>query len=156
MLPATGREGDAPDWPLEVPEPNQEEIDFWNRIWQSPQAILWEADQTYDLVAFYVRTHLEAMHPRAGAQARTFARQLAESLYLTGPALASGRYVIQQSSEARAIQAARDVPIQDASIARRGKRARAGLKVLPFERSDADKAGEPTEDDGAAPHEPPF
>lgn len=105
-LPAIGRLAPAPEWPDEVSEATPEELLMWRRVWTMPQALVWEADRVNDLVAFYVRTYLEAMKPHAGAMARTFAKQLADQLYLTPPALASGRYVVESTPEARAIDAA--------------------------------------------------
>ena len=46
------------------------------------------------------------MRPRAGAQARMFVRQLSNDLYLAPAALAQGRYVIEGTPEALAIDAA--------------------------------------------------
>jgi hypothetical protein len=105
-LPSAGRLGDPPEWPDEVDEPSPNELLMWRRIWQSPQALIWEQDQTNDVVAFYVRTFLEAMKPHAGAMARTFAKQLANELYLTPPSLAGGRYVIEGTKDADLLDAA--------------------------------------------------
>ena len=138
-LPAAGRQGEPPEWPDEVISPTQEEITLWNRVWTSPQAIIWEADQVNDTVALYCRVYLEAMAPRASALARTFAKQMMGELYLTGPALASGRYVIEQTAEAKAIDAA-----VEQGEARKSARQR--MKVVPI---TVDHSGE-------APEEIPF
>lgn len=105
-LPAAGRTASPPDWPAEVTEPDIAELALWNRLWAMPQALVWEADRCHDLVAFYVRTYLEAMKPHAGAQARTFVKQLSSELLLTPASLMSGRYVVEGSAEDEAIQAA--------------------------------------------------
>jgi hypothetical protein len=105
-LPAVGRLGPAPEWPLAVPAPNENELLKWLEMWTLPQALIWEVDHAFDLVAFYVRTYLEAMQHRAGAQARMFVRQLSNDLYLAPAALMSGRYVIDGTKEADAIDAA--------------------------------------------------
>jgi hypothetical protein len=105
-LPAVGRLEAAPEWPDEVDPANEQELLMWRRIWMSPQAIIWEADHVQDMVAFYVRTYLEAMHPRAGAQARTFVKQMSEALLLTPAALGSQKYVIEGTKDAMAIDAA--------------------------------------------------
>lgn len=151
-LPRAGRTGDPPDWPDETVEPDPSEIAYWNRLWSTPQALIWEADQTYDLVAFYVRTYLEAMHPRAGAQARTFAKQLAEQLYLTGPALMQGRYVIAGSAEEAAIDAA--VKAASGKPQRKSARERLGSNVVPINGDPEDDEPQPETD--IAPEEPPF
>jgi hypothetical protein len=105
-LPNAGRLAGAPEWPLAVAEPSPDEMLKWREMWTMPQALIWEADRSYDLVAFYVRTYLEAMKPRAGAQARMFVRQLSNDLYLAPSALAQGRYVVMGTDEDNAIQAA--------------------------------------------------
>jgi len=105
-LPAAGRLEPAPEWPDEVSEASERELLMWRRIWMLPQAIVWEADRVHDMVAFYVRTYLEAMRPGAGAQARTFVKQMSEALLLTPATLAQQRYVIEGTDEARAIAAA--------------------------------------------------
>ena len=40
-LPAGGRDGDAPAWPFRECEPG--EIEAWDELWRSPQAVAWEA-----------------------------------------------------------------------------------------------------------------
>lgn len=134
-LPAVGRLGLAPEWPDEVAEPNDEELLMWRRIWMLPQACVWEADHAEDMVAFYVRTYLEAMQPRAGAQARTFVGQMSEKLLLTPGSLSQQRYVIEGTDEARAIDAAvADHSAAAANPRRRGpgqpKSARDRFKVV--------------------------
>lgn len=105
-LPAVGRLDPAPEWPAAIDPPNEEEMMKWRELWMLPQALIWEVDRAHDLVAFYVRTYLEAMRPKAGAQARMFVRQLSNDLYLAPAALMSGRYVIDGTDEAHAIDAA--------------------------------------------------
>lgn len=105
-LPAEGRLAPAPEWPLAVIEPSADELLKWRQMWTMPQALVWEADQAVDIVAFYVRTFLEAMKPKAGAQARTFVRTLSADLLLTPDSLMRARYVIAGSDDDRALQAA--------------------------------------------------
>jgi hypothetical protein len=40
MLPAGGRVGDPPVWPLEGKR--EGELDVWRRLWATPQAAAWE------------------------------------------------------------------------------------------------------------------
>lgn len=105
-LPSAGRLEPAPEWPAAIDPPNEDEHLKWRELWMLPQALIWEMDRAHDLVAFYVRTYLEAMKPKAGAQARMFVRQLSNDLFLAPMALAAGRYVIEGTAEARAIDAA--------------------------------------------------
>src|SRR5690606_40841462 len=43
ILPADGRPGDPPEWPLLWQ--TQREYDLWKREWSRPQAVMWEADR---------------------------------------------------------------------------------------------------------------
>lgn len=129
-LPACGRLGEPPEWPDETIEPNEDELLMWRRVWTSPQALVWEADQVFDLVAFYVRTYLEGMKPRAGAQARTFVRQLSTDLLLTPGSLFAARYVVDESPEAMAIEAAMATHPAGKAIGRPKKSARERFTVV--------------------------
>ena len=40
ILPADGRPGDPPEWPLLWQ--TQREYDLWKREWSRPQAVMWE------------------------------------------------------------------------------------------------------------------
>ena len=49
MLPAGGRVGDVPDWPIvEVDEPS-----VWAILWRLPQASAWERDHMHMVLADY-------------------------------------------------------------------------------------------------------
>lgn len=161
-LPRAGRLDPAPEWPAAVAEPNDLELLKWREVWTLPQALIWEADRSYDLVAFYVRTFLEAMKPGAGAQARMFVRQLSNDLFLAPMALAHGKYVIEGTDEARAIDAA--VADHAAAIAnprRRGpgkaKSARDRFTVVESGPDEDDEDDQPETDvaTGEAPEGPP-
>jgi hypothetical protein len=155
-LPAAGRLAPAPEWPAAIAEPDEDELLKWREVWTLPQALIWEADNAYDLVAFYVRTYLEAMKPKAGAQARMFVRQLSNDLYLAPAALASGRYVIEGSEEARAIDAAVAThdgkPVRTRGPAKKSARDRFTVvgNLGPDEKTD------PETEDGDDDNEPPF
>ena len=149
-LPAVGRLALPPEWPDEVAEPNEQELLMWRRIWTLPQALVWEADHSEDMVAFYVRTYLEAMQPRAGAQARTFVGQMSEKLLLTPGSLMQQRYVIDGTDEARAIDAAvADHAAASANPRRRGpgrKNARERFTVVESGPTDEDDEPQPETD----------
>jgi hypothetical protein len=132
-LPAHGRLAEAPEWPDEAPPARDNEIVLWRRLWTLPQAIVWEADHSHDMVALYVRTFLEAMQHRAGAHARTFTKQLAGELLLTPSALAQGRYVIQGTDEDKAIQDALSGGADRAGVATRsgGRDRGVVVRIVP-------------------------
>jgi hypothetical protein len=153
-LPATGRLELPPEWPDEVSEPSEKELLMWRRIWMLPQALVWEADRVHDMVAFYVRTYLEAMRPGAGAQARTFVKQMSEALLLTPSTLAQQRYVIEGTPEAQAIDAA----VASGGTGRRAApkksaKERTGFTVVPDTGPAEDEPDEPdvADDDNAPP-----
>lgn len=67
-LPAEGRKGDAPRWPLGGRTPN-----IWAELWATPQAVMWERNGWERFVARYVRVVLDAersLHASALAEAR--------------------------------------------------------------------------------------
>lgn len=146
-LPAVGRTDPAPEWPLAVPEPTADELLKWREMWTMPQALVWEADRCHDLVAFYVRTFLEAMQARAGAQARTFVKQLSSELLLTPAALLSARYVIAGTDEDAALAAA--VTRHPAGSGRNGRptSARDRFHVVPTGPSATAVEASPDDDD---------
>jgi hypothetical protein len=53
VLPASGRVGDPPEWPLTEASPR--EVVLWAAFWAKPQAILWELNGQAFEVAMHVR-----------------------------------------------------------------------------------------------------
>ena len=92
VLPAEGRKGSAPSWPLIDPTPR--EMQLWVEHWKKPQALLWERDGQELQVAIYVRTFSEAEISGAQTTLRTLLRQQAGELLLTIPAMLSARIKI--------------------------------------------------------------
>jgi hypothetical protein len=80
-LPASGRSGDAPDWPLTEPTPRERVL--WARWWRKPEALIWERDGSEDYVALTVRMFAEAEVERASAENRKTVRMMMADLYLT-------------------------------------------------------------------------
>ena len=74
QLPAEGRSGPAPDFPLSAP--TQAELEMWSRLWALPQATEWERIQCEDMVALYVRTF--SMATSAGVEGAQLQKLLAE------------------------------------------------------------------------------
>ena len=54
LLPAKGRKGAPPDWPLPRPLSGSEGV-AWQRLWASPQAVAWENLGWTHTVARYCR-----------------------------------------------------------------------------------------------------
>jgi hypothetical protein len=83
MLPAKGREGDPPAWPLDLASPA--ELDLWAELWATPQAVAWEKHGWTRVVARYTRCALAAEDLNKDAMSE--ARQLEDRLGLTPKAM---------------------------------------------------------------------
>ena len=116
-LPAEGRSGLAPDWPLTAPTPR--ELVIWERWWRTPEALIWEQDGSQDYVALTVRMFSEAEVEKASAENRKTVRMMMADLYLTRDAKARARIRIVSDEVAEK----RDAPVQRSS-------ARDRLKVV--------------------------
>lgn len=97
ILPAEGRQGATPDWPLT--EQTDREAELWDRLWEMPQALMWERCSQDLEVALYVRRLVEAEKPDAFVNLGTLVRQMADSLGLTMPGLRANRWRIERPSE---------------------------------------------------------
>jgi hypothetical protein len=96
-LPAEGRAGDAPEWPLS--EQSERERVFWEREWRRPQAVMWERNGQEVEVAVYVRSLALAEDQRAPVNARTLVRQQMEALGISVPGLQRNRWRIKAAAE---------------------------------------------------------
>lgn len=83
-LPAAGRLGDPPDWPL-YGSPTAAEADAWAELWATPQAAAWEELGWTRVVARYCLVMLQAELLNKDALAE--ARQLEDRLGLTPKAM---------------------------------------------------------------------
>ena len=96
-LPAKGRGGRAPAWPLTKATARERTV--WNRLWKKPQAVQWESDGLHEVVALYVRRFVEAEERGSPTNLSTLVRQLADSLGLTTPGLRANRWTIVAEEE---------------------------------------------------------
>jgi hypothetical protein len=92
VLPAAGRSGRVPQWPLVKQQPREKTL--WTRLWKLPQAVEWERQHLELEVAIHVRTLAEAEQPGAIAALRTLVRQQAEALGLSIPGMHRNRWRI--------------------------------------------------------------
>lgn len=92
VLPAEGRKGPAPEWPLT--EPAERELDLWARLWAKPQAVAWEHLGLHHEVALYVRRLGEAEERNSSVNLSTLVRQLGDSLGITTPGMRANRWRI--------------------------------------------------------------
>ena len=92
-LPAAGRPGPAPDWPLI--RPTKREKALWAAEWARPQAIMWEANGQAIEVALYVRTFARAETPGAPVDCRRLVKQLMDGLGISATGLRTNRWIIE-------------------------------------------------------------
>jgi hypothetical protein len=84
-LPAEGRQGDPPPWPLDGF--SDAEAEAWDELWHTPHAVAWERMGWTRTVARYCRVLLEAEEPGANPNVRAEARQMEDKLGLTPKAM---------------------------------------------------------------------
>lgn len=88
-LPAGGRSGPVPAWPL--PGSTERELKVWTDLWGMPQACEWERLSQQHLVGLYTRRLVEAEEPGSSVALSTLVRQLADELALTSSGMARAR-----------------------------------------------------------------
>jgi hypothetical protein len=86
QLPAEGRKGKAPAWPLPG-EPAEEEREAWAELWRTPQAVAWERLGWTRTVGRYCRVMVAAEQEGASAQLLAQATALEDRLGLTPKAM---------------------------------------------------------------------
>lgn len=92
-LPAEGRQGDPPEWPLS-PKATKRQAALWEQLWAKPQAVQWEARGQELEVALYVRRLSEAEKPNASTSLTAEVRRMMEHLGLSGMGLRANRWRI--------------------------------------------------------------
>jgi hypothetical protein len=123
ILPAEGRQGAMPEWPL--PEQTIREADLWDALWRKPQAIMWERYGQEFEVALYVRRFSEAELMDSRVNLSTLIRQMADSLGLTTPGMRANRWRVDRAEESAQ-------PAKGAAAAQLApKSARARLRAVP-------------------------
>lgn len=108
VLPAAGREGDPPPWPLS--RPNARKLDLWAELWRRPEAVMWEANDQALQVALYVLAVLAADRPRATASDRKAALSFMDDLGLSNGGRAKNRWVIDDPRATEREPAATSAP----------------------------------------------
>jgi hypothetical protein len=96
-LPAEGRDGPEPVFPLAFPA--ERELELWTRLWESPQAVMWERLHLDFEVASYVRLVVRAEAPRSSATLWGQVKQFAESLGLSVSGMARNRWTVAKVPE---------------------------------------------------------
>lgn len=88
VLPAEGRPGPVPTWPLPG-RPLKAELDLWSALWSSPQAVASEQLHLVRVVGRYCRILVESGGRRAPTSTTVEARQLEDRLGGTPKAMRS-------------------------------------------------------------------
>lgn len=84
-LPAQGRQGETPAWP--VGDPTDEQAALWDSLWKTPQAEAWEDLGWTRVVARYAAIVLACEMPDATSAMMSEARQLEDRLGLSPMAM---------------------------------------------------------------------
>ncbi|KOG22133.1 hypothetical protein ADK36_13705 [Streptomyces viridochromogenes] len=87
-----GRDGPLPAFPLS--SPSDREYELWERLWETPQAVMWEQLNQEFEVASYVRLLVRAEKPGSSAIIWGQAKQFAESLGLSVSGMQRNRWTI--------------------------------------------------------------
>ncbi|MFZ3494612.1 hypothetical protein ACODT5_15535 [Streptomyces sp. 5.8] len=119
-LPAEGRAGEPPLWPLT--EASAREWDVWCELWESPQAVMWEELGQALEVGLFVRTLAEAERADARVDIKKMLRSYLDSLGLSVQGMLRNRWKIELLAEVE------EAPAQPAA---RRPSARDRLKVVP-------------------------
>lgn len=119
VLPAEGRPGAAPEWPLTAA--TSRELVLWERWWAKPEALLWESDGSSDYVALTVRMFAEAEVEKASAENRKTVRMMMADLYLTREAKDRARIRVASDEVAEKRDGQAGVPVRRSSARDRMK-----------------------------------
>lgn len=96
-LPAAGRKGQTPKWPL--PDQLAGEAELWKRQWRRPQAVVWERNGQELEVALFVRALVVSEGPKASAADRNVVQRKMADLGLTVPGMRANRWRIVDEAE---------------------------------------------------------
>lgn len=86
ILPASGRPGAPPPWPIPGPQIPAEML-AWEQLWATPQAVVWEKLGWTRTVARYCRVMIEAERDDASAAMLAQCSVLEDRLGLTPKAM---------------------------------------------------------------------
>ncbi|MHC3391307.1 hypothetical protein ACLQ2E_17905 [Streptomyces lavendulocolor] len=121
-LPAEGRTGPAPEWPLT--EQTDREADLWEDLWAKPQAVAWEALEQVLEVALFCRTLAEAERPDCRVDVKKMVRSYLDSLGLSVAGMLRNRWKVGPAAEVVEQATPAAAPVRRAS-------ARDRLRVVP-------------------------
>ena len=96
-LPAAGRSGPVPSWPLT--RPLKRELDTWASLWTMPQAVVWEEQRLDRSVARYVRALVAAEERGAPATLHAQVTAMEDRLGLTPKAMRLLLWVVDDDED---------------------------------------------------------
>lgn len=96
-LPASGRDGEPPIWPLTAA--TKAEAKVWSELWATPQACVWEELGWARVVARYTRVLIKAERPGASGAVLSEVRQMEDRLGLTPMSMLRLRWGIEPDEE---------------------------------------------------------
>ena len=94
-LPAAGREGETPPWPLS--RATRRELEVWAAEWRRPQAVMWEANGQQLIVALFVRAVRFAENASSTSADRVSVIRYLDDLGISNGGLARNRWVIDDA-----------------------------------------------------------
>lgn len=100
QLPAEGRQGSSPAWPLGRPTKAEEAV--WAQLWHTPQAAAWERLGWFRTVARYCRFLVQSERKDATAAMLAEVRQMEDRLGLTPMSLLRLRWEVVEDELADA------------------------------------------------------
>lgn len=100
QLPAEGRDGETPEWPLGRTSVAEKSI--WVELWRSPQSVAWERLGWTRSVARYCRALVDAEKKDAAAALLAEVRQMEDRLGLTPMSMLRLRWEIAPDELAEA------------------------------------------------------
>jgi hypothetical protein len=92
QLPAEGRKGPPPDFPL--PNPTEGELQVWAGLWKLPQAVEWERLEYTRVVGRYCRMLVDTEEHSPKIQMLVEVRQLEDRLGLSPRSLVQLRWEV--------------------------------------------------------------
>ena len=120
-LPAEGRTGEPPVWPLT--EQTDREVGLWLDLWEKPQALMWEELGQVLEVALFARTLAEAEKPDARVDVKKMVRGYLDSMGLSVAGMLRNRWRIAPAAEENEADVV--------SMTARRPSARDRIKVVP-------------------------
>jgi hypothetical protein len=97
-LPPQGRTDVPPEWPLM--ESSIVERDFWDKLWASPQSLIWEIHGLEFQIANYVRTYFESVERGASANLKSAVIRMEGELGLSLNGMKTLKWQIGESLDA--------------------------------------------------------